>query len=148
MSYKDLGPADRREYMNEHQASYQQTEKGRATRSRYNKSEKGRTARRRYLSEDRASGRTSWQAMKARCYNPNNNRFKYYGGQGVRVCERWRTSFANFIADMGPRPSLRHTIDRYPETDGDYEPGNCRWATHKEQANNQRRGNQYVRFVE
>ena len=71
--------------------------------------------------------------MKSRCYNPKNKKFYLYGGMGVKVCRRWRESFANFLADMGPRPSKRHSIDRYPDPWGDYEPDNCRWATPKQQ---------------
>lgn len=75
----------------------------------------------------------TWDAMLSRCKNP---RFKYYYGLGVTVCERWLT-FENFLADMGERPAGT-TLDRYPDPSGNYEPGNCRWATPKQQRNNQR----------
>lgn len=74
----------------------------------------------------------SWEAMHARCSNPKNVKFHRYGGRGIRVCERWST-FENFLQDMGERPQGK-TLDRYPHSDGNYEPGNCRWATPKEQA--------------
>lgn len=76
-----------------------------------------------------------WCAMRERCANPHHNQFHRYGGRGIRVCERW-DSFANFLTDMGVRPSASHSIDRYPNKDGNYEPGNCRWATDVEQARN------------
>jgi hypothetical protein len=79
----------------------------------------------------------SWAAMIKRCTNPKIKYFKYYGGRGIRVCERWR-SFENFLADMGERPEGT-TIDRYPDKNGNYEPGNCRWATSKEQGRNKRK---------
>lgn len=81
---------------------------------------------------------TSWSAMKQRCYNPKTTGYASYGGRGIRVCDRWRESFEAFVADVGERPSLRHSLDRYPDVDGHYEPGNVRWATTREQGRNKR----------
>lgn len=77
-----------------------------------------------------------WNSMKQRCHNPNHSGYYKYGERGVVVCERWRGSFVAFYEDMGPRPSPTHSIDRIENAKG-YEPGNCRWATRKEQMNNQ-----------
>lgn len=75
----------------------------------------------------------SWTAMRARCSNPNRIN---YGGRGIKVCNRW-SSYANFLADMGRKPTPTHTIDRI-NSDGNYEPSNCKWATPKEQRANRR----------
>jgi hypothetical protein len=77
----------------------------------------------------------SWLKMKSRCYDPHNNRFDRYGCRGIRVCDRWLHSFENFLADMGPRPSPKHSIDRI-DNDKDYCPENCKWSTAREQARN------------
>lgn len=80
----------------------------------------------------------SWLAMKSRCGNPKTDKYHYYGGRGISVCERWRNDFTAFLADMGRKPSSRHSIDRI-NNDGNYEPGNCRWATTGEQKLNCRK---------
>ena len=79
-----------------------------------------------------------WSNMKQRCDNPKNPRYADYGGRGIKVCERWRKRFLAFYEDMGPRPSPNHSMDRYPDNDGNYEPNNCRWATWAQQRANQR----------
>lgn len=77
-----------------------------------------------------------WSTMLERCRNPKNQSFKDYGARGIQVCERWH-KFANFLADMGERPSDGHSIDRI-DNDGNYEPSNCKWSTRIEQRHNRR----------
>lgn len=79
----------------------------------------------------------TWSAMIKRCHNPNDKSFGRYGGRGITVCEAWQRSFQVFLADMGRRPTPGHSIDRIDNSKG-YEPGNCRWATIKEQNRNRR----------
>lgn len=80
----------------------------------------------------------TWQSMKTRCGNPKHPKYANYGGRGITVCQEWAGSFEQFLADMGKKPHPRMSIDRIDNEQG-YKPGNCRWATYKEQSANQRR---------
>jgi hypothetical protein len=79
----------------------------------------------------------TWNNMIHRCYHSNHIHYKYYGGRGIKICDRWLNSFQNFLIDMGERPEGT-TLDR-KNNDGNYEPSNCRWATPKEQIKNRRK---------
>lgn len=78
----------------------------------------------------------SWASMKARCENPTNHKYRIYGARGISICDRWKESFVAFLEDMGQRPPGT-SLDRI-DVDGNYEPGNCRWADPKTQTSNRR----------
>lgn len=95
------------------------------------KKKHGATSSNGYRSEEYKS----WYCMIRRCIDESHHSYKRYGGAGIKVAERWK-DFNNFLVDMGLRPSPSHTLDRYPNKSGNYEPGNVRWATHKQQSRN------------
>jgi len=84
---------------------------------------------------------TAWAHMRSRCKNSNSQYYFRYGGRGVKVCKEWDKSFSSFLADMGKRPSIWHSLERI-NLDGDYEPSNCKWALKKEQMRNTSRNSQ------
>jgi hypothetical protein len=81
---------------------------------------------------------TTWTKINQRCYNHKNDAYSDYGGRGVTVYQQWRESFTAFMSYIGPRPSPDYSIDRYPNKNGNYEPGNVRWANFEEQNRNKR----------
>lgn len=94
-------------------------------------------ARNRTHGKTRSAEYRAWRAIKDRCYLETCDAYPWYGGRGIKVCDRWLQSFENFYADMGDRPSSKHSIDR-EDSDRDYSPENCRWATAKEQSLNKK----------
>lgn len=92
----------------------------------------------------RSAEHWAWFSMKQRCLNSERRNWKDYGGRGIAVCDHWRDSFENFYADMGPRPTAQHSLDR-KDVNGPYDKANCRWATKKEQSRN-RRNNHRITF--
>ena len=100
-----------------------------------NRDNEGRVALRHGLSH--TPEHRAWIAMRQRCNDPNYHAYADYGGRGIRVCERW-DSFELFLEDVGHKPSPDLSLDRFPNNDGNYEPGNVRWATPVEQSQNRR----------
>ena len=86
---------------------------------------------------ERSAEYRTWDGMIQRCHNPRSKAWRWYGAKGVKVCPAWRSSFVRFFQDMGLRPGPEYSIDRI-DPFGNYEPGNCRWATAKQQARNKR----------
>jgi hypothetical protein len=116
-----------------------------AERARYRSANRERLKLQARADRRRTPERGCWQAMIDRCHDPKSTYFAHYGGRGIRVCNRWRESFALFQADMGPRPSPIHSLDRI-DNDGNYEPGNVRWATPREQGRNKRNNRMLTAF--
>lgn len=80
----------------------------------------------------------AWQQMRLRCLDPKHAAYSDYGGRGITVCDRWKDSPSAFLTDIGPKPSPKHELDRYPDNNGNYEPGNVRWALRNDNCRNRR----------
>ncbi len=109
----------------------------------YHREDAARTGRKTATHGEKSNATVSkeyraWVGMIGRCENPNHPKFSSYGARGIRVSPKWRNSFSNFLKDMGRKPHSSLSLDR-ENNDGNYEPGNCRWATSKQQANNRRK---------
>lgn len=78
----------------------------------------------------------AWHGIKSRCYQPSTYAYKWYGARGIKICEKWKNDFLAFLSDVGCAPTPNHSIDRI-DSNGNYEPGNCRWIPIKEQQKNQ-----------
>lgn len=103
---------------------------------------KRRTAEQHGMSRDPTY--QAWAQMIQRCLNPKNRAYSRYGGRGIKVCARWRKSFTAFLKHAGRRPSSDHSLDRFPDPDGDYKPGNIRWAIPVQQGRNKKHVSQIV----
>lgn len=109
-----------------------------AEKNKTNRLKHGHARRKEWGYGENTGEYTSWMAAKARCNNPDHHAYHNYGGRGIRMCDEWSVSFEAFLKHMGPRGDGL-SLDRYPNNDGNYEPGNCRWATRTEQARNRRK---------
>ncbi len=103
----------------------------------FNLDQKRQICRDRNITHNLSKTRTYkiWTGIKTRCNNPNRQKFAVYGGRGISICKEWNNSFEIFLKDMGDAPTEKHTLDRI-DSNGNYEPGNCRWATMVTQQNN------------
>lgn len=96
------------------------------------------------VKRSRTPERMAWRNMLQRCYCTRDPSYPYYGGTGITVCQEWALSFTRFLQDVGRRPSALHSLDRYPDNTGNYEPGNVRWATRRQQNYNKSDNNETI----